>query len=76
MLVCKKSPKAGGETRRRSDGAPQERPHGRSGPGEGGPVFLPRRKPSAIARALLAQGAESERVTAYDELWFAGRPAI
>ncbi len=41
--------------------------------GEGGPVFFPRRKPSALARALMTQ---TEQVTAYDEMWFAGRPSV
>ena len=69
MLICRKS--AMDESRRRADRQPRlmERPR----LGEGGPVFLPRRRPSAFAQELLARDA-AERVTAYDELWFAGRP--
>ena len=33
---------------------------------------FPRLKPSALAQALLAA---TDRVTAYDGLWFAGRPS-
>ncbi|MEM1176788.1 MAG: hypothetical protein AAGM22_00460 [Acidobacteriota bacterium] len=38
----------------------------------GGPVFVPRRKPSAFAESLLAELRDD--VTPYDDLWFAGRP--
>ncbi|MEO1369551.1 MAG: hypothetical protein AAFX50_20415 [Acidobacteriota bacterium] len=38
----------------------------------GGPVFVPRRKPSALAENLLAELRND--VTPYDELGFAGRP--
>lgn len=41
-------------------------------PRSGGPVFVPRRRPSAIAESLLAELRED--VTPYDEIWFAGRP--
>ncbi len=70
MLVCRKS--SDGETGTQHDSA-ERRIAGPRKLGEGGPVFFPRRKPSALARALLAQ---TDRVTAYDELWFAGRPSV
>ena len=38
----------------------------------GGPVFVPRRKPSALAETLLDELRSD--ATPYDELWFAGRP--
>lgn len=41
--------------------------------GRGGPVFLPPRKLSPIARAILSTPAETERLTAYDERWYLGR---
>ena len=71
MLVCRKGSKR--------DSTPQpETPRRRRGNGsrklgEGGPVFLPRRKPSPLAQALLV---EADRVTAYDDQWFAGRPSV
>ena len=37
-----------------------------------GPVFVPRRKPSAVTEHLLAELRAD--VTPYDDLWFAGRP--
>jgi len=49
-------------------------------PPEAGPVFVPSRRPSAFARRLLEEStgnaAADDAVTAYDELWFAGRPTI
>jgi hypothetical protein len=49
-------------------------------PPEAGPVFVPPRRPSAFARRLLqestAEGHADDAVTAYDELWFAGRPTV
>ena len=71
MLICRKSAKDGDTGRHGNRQA--RRGTRRRNLGEGGPVFLPRRKPSAFAEQLLASGA-AERVTAYDELWFAGRP--
>ena len=73
MLVCKRSSKVNREARRApaSTGHPTTRP---SRLGDGGPVFLPRRKPSAMAETLLAC-ADAEQVTAYDDVWFAGRPS-
>lgn len=44
------------------------------GYGDGGPVFVPSRKPSRLARTLLTGAGEGGRVTAYDDLWYAGRP--
>ncbi|MEM8995979.1 MAG: hypothetical protein AAGF23_14425 [Acidobacteriota bacterium] len=41
-------------------------------PRNGGPVFVPRRKPSALAENLLAELRDD--VTPNDELGFAGRP--
>ena len=62
MLVCRRS-KNGTERR---PGQVAESAHGngdrRSGLGAGGPVFLPRRKLSALARALLADLHLSDRV--------------
>ena len=46
----------------------------RSPYGDGGPVFLPPRKLSPQAQALLSSPAEGERVTAYDDIWYQGRP--
>jgi hypothetical protein len=71
MLICRKSAK-GDDLSPRTDRQPQ-RGERRRRLGEGGPVFLTRRKPSAFAEQLLARDA-AEPVTAYDELWFAGRP--
>ncbi len=68
MLVCRKS--ADSQTTAQHESLERHAPRKL---GEGGPVFFPRRKPSALARALLAQ---TEQVTAYDELWFAGRPSV
>ena len=42
--------------------------------GDGGPVFLPPRKLSPLAQALLSSPAEGDRVTAYDDIWYRGRP--
>ncbi len=70
MLVCRKSSKV--DSAARQEGAGPRRGGVRRRLGEGGPIFLPRRKTSALAEALLAT---SERVTAYDDLWFAGRPS-
>ncbi len=70
MLVCRKRSNKSGTSRRQN--AEPRRGKARRKLGEGGPVFLPRRKPSAFTEALLAQ---VERVTAYDDLWFAGRPS-
>lgn len=42
--------------------------------GDGGPVFVPSRELSPMAQALLSAPAGDERVTAYDELWYLGRP--
>ncbi len=76
MLVCKRSPDAAARDAVPAPEAPERRP-GEGGSAftarQGGPVFVPRRKPSALAEALLAE--DGERVTAYDETWFAGRPA-
>ncbi len=75
MLVCKRSPDAAARDAVPAPEAPERRP-GEGGSAfatrQGGPVFVPQRKPSALAEALLADG---ERVTAYDAKWFAGRPA-
>lgn len=43
---------------------------------EGGPVFPRRRRLSAAARRILETPLENERITAYDEIWFTGRPVI
>ncbi len=40
---------------------------------EGGPVFVPSRPLSALGRQLMAPDAEQERVTAYDDSWYAER---
>lgn len=42
----------------------------------GGPVFPQRRRLSAAARRILETPLENERITAYDEIWFAGRPVV
>jgi hypothetical protein len=60
VLIMNDEPRAAG-TEPRSDG-------------QGGPVFLPPRQLSPVARAILSTPAENERVTAYDELWYRGRP--
>lgn len=44
---------------------------------QAGPVFVPSRRPSAFARQLMEQTVETDdAVTAYDELWFTGRPTV
>ncbi len=68
MLVCRKGSNGKGAERRNEDARRAQAPRKL---GEGGPVFLPRRKPSALGEALLAA---TDRVTAYDDIWFAGRP--
>ncbi len=68
MLVCRKS---SNDNSVRKNGTGARRGKARRKLGEGGPVFLPRRKPSAFTEALLVA---TDRVTAYDDLWFAGRP--
>lgn len=44
----------------------------------GGPVFLPRRRPTVLAETLLAEleSSADDPVTPYDEDWFAGRPSV
>ncbi len=69
MLVCRKSSKGQAAERRGEDARRSQAPRRL---GEGGPVFLPRRKTSALCEALVAA---TDRVTAYDEIWFAGRPS-
>ena len=76
MLVCKRSSNGNAEPRRSAPESTTSRTDRRSRFGEGGPVFLPRRKPSAIAETLLAYTTDAGQVTAYDDLWFAGRPSI
>ena len=76
MLVCKRSSNGSREPRRSAPESTDRRHGHRSRLGEGGPVFLPRRKPSAIAEALVAGAPDAGPVTAYDDLWFAGRPAL
>ena len=62
MLVCRRSGNGferwQARTAQRVDSPGNGKP--RFGFGGGGPVFLPRRKPSAIARALLAEIAASD----------------
>ncbi|MCP4654855.1 MAG: hypothetical protein GY856_05480 [bacterium] len=58
-------------------GYPAERSNGgrNASLGQGGPVFLPRRKPSRLAQALLVSAASADHsVTAYDDLGLIGRP--
>ncbi len=69
MVVCKRDSNGKREPRPASESVNDRR----SRLGEGGPVFLPKRKPSALAQALLASAPE--QVTAYDDVWFAGRPS-
>ncbi len=72
MVVCRKS--QNGHEPHLSPPSAQAR-GGRTQ--RGGPVFVPRRKPSPLAEALLNQPpVASERVTAYDERWFQGRPCV
>ncbi len=70
MLVCRKGSDSYGISQQ-SDSQTERGKRARK-LGEGGPVFFPRRKPSALAEQLLAQ---SDRVTSYDDDWFAGRPS-
>lgn len=42
----------------------------------GGPVFPVRRPLSAAARQILEAPLDTERVTAYDKIWFTGRPVV
>ncbi len=69
MLMCRKTTHGDGNPRPTGTEAQDGK---RRKLGEGGPVFFPRRKPSALAEQLLAQ---ADQVTAYDDLWFAGRPS-
>ncbi len=71
MLVCRKS--TSGNEKLLQSTPESARNSARRKLGEGGPIFFPRRKPSAFAEAMLAQ---ADRVTAYDDAWFAGRPSI
>lgn len=76
MLICRKnqSPveRALGEGTGRSTGRYSPR---RAPTGQGGPVFLPPRKPSPLARALIASIAGVDnRVTAYDGSGSTSRP--
>lgn len=72
MVVCRK----------RRNGTPKEMTASAERPGPrapgsqpGGPVFLPRRKPSPIAEALMADlSSAAERVAASDELGSRVRP--
>jgi len=71
MVVCRKNETE--ESRNR----PRTAEGGRSRRAEpGGPVFLPRRKPSALVQAMMALPDELDRITAYDEQWYARRPRI
>ncbi|MCP3957480.1 MAG: hypothetical protein GY719_06475 [bacterium] len=73
MLVCRKGSSGSG----REISGPERESAGRSSRvGEGGPVFLPRRKPSAITEAIMADAVDGDRVTAFDEIWYAGRPVV
>ncbi len=69
MLIFRKGPSSGASSR--TSDSHRERDHPRK-LGEGGPVFLPRRKPSALAEQLLAQ---ADQVSAYDDSGLAGRPS-
>ncbi len=71
MLICRKTTNGNRKPRHRTPKSGQIKTRRKLG--EGGPVFRPRRKPSAFAEALLAQ---VDRVTAYDDAWFAGRPSV
>ena len=73
MVVCRRSPNGNGGARRPDLETPGARAEARRK--DGGPVFLPRRRPSAIAESLLAAAADGGQVTAYDDAWFAGRPS-
>ena len=70
MLVCRKN---SNDNAAAPPQIPERRASGSRKLGEGGPVFFPRRKPSALGRALLAQ---ADQVTAYDKIWFVGRPSV
>ncbi len=69
MLVCRKG--SNGHASQQGESSAKRGNRSRK-LGEGGPIFFPRRKPSALAEQMLAQ---TDRVTAYDDLWFAGRPS-
>lgn len=76
MLVCRKSSNGSGGPRRASGENLTAVANGETRPAQGGPVFLPRRKPSALAQTLLAYAASgTQRLTPYDEEWFLGRPS-
>lgn len=70
MVICRKEAKSNGvreETAERRERTAATR--------QGGPVFLPPRRPSAFATSLLADDPlAAGRVTAYDEIWYTGRP--
>ena len=54
MVVCKRSSNGAGELRQAAPESSNGKAGHKSRLGEGGPVFLPRRKLSAISEALLA----------------------
>lgn len=67
MIICRKGQQNGGGRH-----APRLEPSSPENgqPGQGGPVFMPPRKPSAMARALLEQIRDSNRVdTNYPKLF-------
>ena len=65
MLVCRKSSNGAGH-----DAFETSREVVKRKLGEGGPIFLPRRRPSAFTEKLLS---EAGHLTAYDDRWLDGR---
>jgi len=61
MLLCRKSEDTSPQKSRGQDGRTFE----------GGPVFVPSRRLSALGRRLIAATAEQDRLTAYDQNWYA-----
>ncbi|MEM7349203.1 MAG: hypothetical protein AAF657_00250 [Acidobacteriota bacterium] len=68
MFVCRRSGKVFGRPDAVMEGRGDEPDRPRFGLGEGGPVFVPRRKPSAIALALLADVASAESAASSSDL--------
>lgn len=73
MVVCRKSSSGAGPSG--AEVAERDRA-GASRVGEGGPVFLPRRKPSAITEAIMADTGAGDRAAALDEIWPTARPVV
>ncbi len=66
MLVCRLGPTTASQQHMGVRSTTEATANG-SRLGDGGPVFLPRRKPSAIGETLLAHAVGLEPLTSYEE---------